>query len=140
MLRPLHDGLFSLLKTLPNDGTFDQDASFKRCVKKASETNHAFGYDLSAATDRLPISLQVSILTALIGREAAEAWRGLLVERFYWIPKNPYMEGEYNIRYTVGQPMGALSSWAMLALTHHLIVQFCAIRVHPVSYWTRFKG
>lgn len=23
--------------------------------------------------------------------------------------------------------MGALSSWAMLAITHHLIVQFCAI-------------
>jgi hypothetical protein len=26
-------------------------------------------------------------------------------------------------RYAVGQPMGALSSWAMLAVTHHLIVQ-----------------
>lgn len=28
------------------------------------------------------------------------------------------------VHYAVGQPMGALSSWAMLALTHHLIVQF----------------
>jgi hypothetical protein len=27
------------------------------------------------------------------------------------------------IRYAVGQPMGAYSSWAMLALTHHMIVQ-----------------
>lgn len=30
------------------------------------------------------------------------------------------------IRYTVGQPMGALSSWAMLAITHHFLVQYCA--------------
>lgn len=32
------------------------------------------------------------------------------------------------IRYAVGQPMGALSSWAMLALTHHFIVQYAAYR------------
>lgn len=27
-----------------------------------------------------------------------------------------------SVTYSVGQPMGALSSWAMLALTHHAIV------------------
>lgn len=31
-------------------------------------------------------------------------------------------------RYAVGQPMGALSSWGMLALTHHLIVQLAAYK------------
>lgn len=34
----------------------------------------------------------------------------------------------YKLKYAVGQPMGALSSWAMLALTHHAIVAFCAKR------------
>lgn len=29
----------------------------------------------------------------------------------------------------MGQPMGALSSWAMLALTHHVLVQLAASRV-----------
>ena len=33
------------------------------------------------------------------------------------------------VRYAVGQPMGALSSWAMLALTHHFIVAMAAVRV-----------
>jgi hypothetical protein len=33
------------------------------------------------------------------------------------------------LRYAVGQPMGALSSWAMLALTHHALVQYAAFRV-----------
>jgi hypothetical protein len=31
-----------------------------------------------------------------------------------------------NIRYAVGQPMGALSSFNMLAITHHIIVQVAA--------------
>jgi hypothetical protein len=73
LLRPLHDALFSLLKTLPNDGTFDQEASFNRCIEKAKASGAAFGYDLSAATDRLPISLQVVILAEFIGKKAALA-------------------------------------------------------------------
>lgn len=38
ILKPLHDTLFSFLKNLPNDGTFDQQASVKRCVEKATAT------------------------------------------------------------------------------------------------------
>jgi len=33
------------------------------------------------------------------------------------------------LRYAVGQPMGALSSWAGLAITHHFLVQLCAYRL-----------
>lgn len=73
LLKPLHSALFKLLQKLPNDGTFDQEASFARCVEKAKSNHCAFGYDLSAATDRLPIALQVSILSKLIGRGAANA-------------------------------------------------------------------
>nr|QDH89994.1 MAG: RNA-dependent RNA polymerase [Mitovirus sp.] len=35
-------------------------------------------------------------------------------------------EGLREVRYAVGQPMGAYSSWAMLALTHHVIVMVAA--------------
>jgi hypothetical protein len=33
-----------------------------------------------------------------------------------------------HVHYSVGQPMGALSSWAMLALVHHFLVQCAALR------------
>jgi hypothetical protein len=65
--------LFAFLKSLPNDGTFDQGAAVKRAASKAQKANCSFGYDLSAATDRLPIALQVEILSALIGDEGASA-------------------------------------------------------------------
>lgn len=31
------------------------------------------------------------------------------------------------VKYSVGQPMGCLSSFNMLALTHHMIVQAAAV-------------
>lgn len=71
-LKPLHEMLFKFLRGLPNDGTFDQHASVLRCAEKVERSGQSFGYDLSAATDRLPIALQVAVLTPLIGKSAAE--------------------------------------------------------------------
>jgi hypothetical protein len=73
VLKPIHEFLFAFLRGLPNDGTFDQHASVKRCMKKSLDNKCSFGYDLSAATDRLPISLQVAVLSTLIGEKAALA-------------------------------------------------------------------
>jgi hypothetical protein len=70
-LKPIHDALFSFLGRLPNDGTFDQEAAFSRAQEKARLSGKCFGYDLSAATDRLPISLQTCILQYWIGEDAA---------------------------------------------------------------------
>jgi len=39
-----------------------------------------------------------------------------------------YQGKQHVLKYSVGQPMGALSSWGMLALTHHVIVQVAAER------------
>lgn len=68
ILKPLHDALFDLLRKIPNDATFDQDLAFKRAILKSKASGHCFGYDLSSATDRLPIILQGAILEGLIGR------------------------------------------------------------------------
>jgi hypothetical protein len=69
----LHDYLFKILKAIPNDGTFDQAASIKRAGEKSEIANCSFGYDLTAATDRLPLALQVALLSSLFNTEMAEA-------------------------------------------------------------------
>jgi len=73
VLKPLHQWLFDFLSTLPNDGTFDQHASVKRCMLKVKSSGCSYGYDLSAATDRLPIKLQLSILEVFFGKDFANA-------------------------------------------------------------------
>jgi len=72
-LKGLHDYLFKILSNLPNDGTFDQAASVKRASQKAQEFGCSFGYDLTAATDRLPLSLQISLLSSLFNEQVAES-------------------------------------------------------------------
>jgi len=120
-LRPLHDQLFSVLKRIPQDGTMDQHKPLKALLKKKG-IKGLWSYDLTAATDRLPILLQHCILMPVLGLHGADWWQTLLVKRDY------HFKG-VNYKYSVGQPMGALSSWAMLAITHHAIVQFAYYRV-----------
>jgi hypothetical protein len=103
ILKPLHDFLFSILSNIEQDGTFNQGAPLEKLISK--KLPFLGSYDLSAATDRLPIDLQVSILSELIDEKFARAWKGLLVDRKYYLAKTK----EY-YSYAVGQPMGALSS------------------------------
>lgn len=63
VLKPLHQSIFSLLKVIPNDGTFDQDSSVERSKEKAEKHGCAYSFDLSAATDRLPSTLTAAILS-----------------------------------------------------------------------------
>jgi hypothetical protein len=65
LLRPLHDACFDILRMLPNDGTFDQDASVKRSSEKVEKYGVAYSFDLSAATDRLPAKLTAAIFQDL---------------------------------------------------------------------------
>jgi hypothetical protein len=125
---PLHSFLQKILRTISSDATFDQigvvEDRLAEEMLKFHRVPKAFSYDLSSATDRLPISLQIRLLTPLLGLEKAKAWANVLVGRDYSLPASAQASaGCEHVRYAVGQPMGALSSWCMLALTHHLIVQ-----------------
>lgn len=71
ILDPLHCAIFSVLRRIPMDGTFDQLAPVRRLVDKGHKAYYS--YDLSAATDRLPVSLQEQILALLVGPEFAKA-------------------------------------------------------------------
>jgi len=67
--KPLHRSIFSLLKKIPMDGTFDQLAPCRRLVDFYNDglIEDFYSYDLSAATDRLPIQIQSDILSVIFG-------------------------------------------------------------------------
>nr|UOL49035.1 MAG: putative RNA-dependent RNA polymerase [Mitoviridae sp.] len=122
-LKGLHNSIFATLRNMPQDGTFDQELAYERFISKVDRTVHMSGFDLSAATDRLPIELQVSILNTL-GIDGF-TWADMLNVTYSTPMEN--LENTRSVTYSVGQPMGAYSSWAMLALTHHVIVGCAAI-------------
>lgn len=145
VLRPLHDFLFGILKVIPQDGTFSQGKPLVALVERCQTENikHVWSFDLSAATDRLPIGLQQALLGTLTSPRLASNWKAVLVGRGYRVPKDlvttlgPKVTGR-EVRYRVGQPMGAYSSWSMLAMAHHCIVQFAAWRCGHRSWFNYY--
>lgn len=141
LLYPLHEYIFqSVLRLIPQDGTHDQGkpliALNEKIVGLLDTTGkaHVYSFDLKAATDRIPSELTVSALGNLVTPAVAKSWRELLVGLDY--SNRPFRHrnagsrwlSEAKIRYGTGMPMGAYSNWAMLALVHHLLVQFSAYR------------
>jgi hypothetical protein len=133
--QPWHDLFFKILKSIPEvDGTFDQDGLVERMVARGFKT--AYSYDLKSATDLIPLELY----HALAGDHFAKPfskWLNFVVNREFREPltkatKLDFSDQEWNDhlmhRYTRGQPMGCLGSWASLALVHHALVRFAMSR------------
>jgi hypothetical protein len=114
-LKEVHNYGFNLLRMIPQDRTFDQDPF---AIKKEGPY---YSIDLTAATDRFPIRLQQMLFEQLSSEDVARAWSNILTSHEVWVPWE-----NRSVKYATGQPMGAYSSWAIFALTHHLVVQYSA--------------
>jgi len=124
-LRPLHRYLGSILKRIPQDGTFDQVKPVASLLKRIPNDQKIYSFDLTAATDRLPLILQELLMGSLFNTAFGKAWADLLVCRPFFCSVRERSSDPRFVQYEVGQPMGAYSSWVILALTHHALVQFC---------------
>jgi hypothetical protein len=123
-LRPLHNSLLKLLRSLKSDMTFNQDGFHKNL-----KSGPYYSFDLKDATDRFPIALQQQVLSYLIGEAKAKAWAVILIQE-------PFSSRELGGQtyYRCGQPMGAYSSWATFALSHHLVVQRAAMETNKFPF------
>jgi len=121
-LKGIHNFLMEILRSLKTDATHDQNAGFTRVLKE-SKGKQAYSYDLSGASDRIPLELQKVVLKhAFNNEDLSESWSTVIADREFQTPT-----GE-QIRWEVGQPLGLLSSWPSFALWHHIFVQYCAFR------------
>jgi hypothetical protein len=142
VLKPFHDIAFDFLRILPTDGTHNQDKQRER-VKQWSERNKLlYCFDLTAATDRMPVILQAWVFyqSGVIDNFFSMiCWYRLIARRdFQFSPirgRTHPNEGK-TVRYAVGQPMGLYSSWAALALTHHCLVWYAA---HKAGHKSPFR-
>jgi len=106
------------------DCTFDQNRFTQHLAEIRLRNNSYHSIDLTAATDRMPIALQGRLVEYLYGSaEKMSAWKSILVDLPFTNKSFPK-----GVVYGTGQPMGAYSSWPVMALTHHIIVQVAAQR------------
>jgi hypothetical protein len=142
LFAPLHRVMEKVLKTFPQDATFDQDGKVKEFAERMYPKFWSF--DLTKATDLIPQQLYMPMMSVLLGSQlGAELWLKILVSRQFVFTRRPN-KGEVLLpdecttyhKYTRGQPMGAKSSWPALALLHHLLVLYAAkvVGVDPKSF------
>lgn len=129
-LRPLHTFLGGLLRRIPTDMTYNQGAFAPVDHLKGAEKYHSI--DLSAATDRMPVFLQRRILRLFMTAEKVDAWNRILTDLPFLV------NDDQLVKYSVGQPMGAYSSWPIMALTHHFIVRIAAIRAGLPAHFSDY--
>lgn len=118
VLKGLHQYLFRVLKKIPQDCTFDQ-GSF---IQKSKSWEIFYSVDLSSATDRFPIDFISGVLEGHLPSSYVRAWRRVMVGL-------PFRVNNTDINYSVGNPMGAYSSWASFALAHHYVIWLICMRL-----------
>jgi hypothetical protein len=131
VLNPLHKWLFAICKLFPQDATFDQEGALLKFASR-EDIKEYFSYDLTSATDLIPIQIYQAVLAPIIGTERISIWLELLVNKFFRCPKSIEAKDKDGkqakfVTYTRGQPMGALSSWGLMNLAHHVLVQFSVV-------------
>lgn len=127
VLSPFHEKLMAMLRTIPEDCTFDH-TKVVRTVKELHSKGHAFfGYaDLSNASDAIDKRLYARIGNIWLAN-LGDSWVQLF-DRDFTVPDSIIANWDTtqkrvnHVRYNTGQPMGALSSWPFMAFVHHTIV------------------
>jgi len=99
VLRPLHDMTYRLLRTISSDQTFNQSQG----IGSSLLGKVCFCFDLTAFTDRFPITLVKVLLSELVDNAYAEAWENVMVGYSF-----DYNNSKYS--YSVGNPMGFYTS------------------------------
>lgn len=121
LLEETHRSLYKLLETIPQDGTSSHDRAASTVKQWTADGKKLWSIDLTSATDRFPKVLQVEVIRSLLGEHWSNVW-----DRIMSIPAWSDKHNRY-ITYSVGQPMGAKTSWACFALTHHCLIRaLCA--------------
>lgn len=123
LLLPLHSAMMKWLRKQSQDGTFDQQKAVETVKHWTKEGKPLWSFDLTAATDRWPKAHQMLVIQRVAGPSWSHVWDWVL-------DINPYSEPhKRTVAYSVGQPMGAYASWASLAMTHHMLIRWCASRI-----------
>jgi hypothetical protein len=128
-LKPFQLQLDALVHRLPCDCTFNQGKFDAKILNRVSNSNlYAGSVDLSQATDNLPRKWGWFILITLlkcysvIGRMFSSTVLGSMA-LFEEVASSYWLNGDYQVEWTIGQPLGSLPSFDFLALTHNCLLE-----------------
>jgi len=123
-----------LVRTFKSDYTYNHIGGVRRALTFQGEL---FSVDLSNATDTIPVSIGLRLISDFADtsifpnlQQTVQDIKDVMVNRNFWHRSSDLKTGGYDssIRYSTGQPMGAYSSFPLLAATNHLLVAMAKTR------------
>jgi len=137
--QPLGKWLFNVLDGLPTDCTFDQRSAIPKICRWHDEGRTVYSFDQSSCTDLFPVDMQIELLARRFDRSLAESVKTVLTNR-EWELTYPKTKVSRKLKWSVGQPMGIYASWPLMAVCHHLLVQFASWRCTSLKQtWKPFE-
>jgi len=115
--RPLHSILEKMNKSFPESFVHNQLDGVREILGNMRNGKPVISLDLTAATDRLPRSLQVQILREMGLNDYAQGLEE--VSSYQW----DFPQAGTSVSYQVGQPMGLYGSFPLLNLTNCLLAR-----------------
>lgn len=142
MGEPAKRMLGELTKIIPEMHTHSQDAAKQQVSDALALGQKVHGYDATAFTDRLPFGLQDLVLTKLVDKgwlsEFDQASIHAMIKSDWAIHGLEKIKFQVNtVSWKVGQPMGYGPSFHLAALTHYIILRYCAAKV-KVQWQNKF--
>lgn len=123
-LEPLKDALFSTLRRVPNDYTFDQNAGVEYVQQLLQAGLPAASMDLSNATDNMPLSLQLELMSRLgVPTRWLQFFKSTCRGEWWVNTLKPPLSRWELLQWTEGSPLGLGPTFASFALLHHVIVR-----------------
>jgi hypothetical protein len=130
-LKQIHSIHFNFLRTIPTDRTFTQCPT----ITNKPSGHKYYSFDLSAATDRFPITFQEMFIKECFGEQVSLAWRMILTSFPFYVPWE-----DRTITYNCGQPMGAYSSWSTFTLSHHVVLHYIHTKLNLTEKFYMILG
>lgn len=122
-MRPIHDWLMKCLRAISSDCTFDQRRALPLIGKWQELGYELYSFDQSSCTDLFPFEFQLELIRERFGIPMMESIHTVMADREWSLTLK---DGTIKkVRWQVGQPLGMFGSWPLMALSHHLLVQYC---------------
>lgn len=129
-LAPLQEFVRAMLKRMPEDCSFDQNKFTSRVSQVLRDGGYVGSADLSAASDNLPREIAIHYLWTFAdwhlqgsNQEAIKVY----LNAFERLCEGPWENEQFFDAFKVGQPLGTLPSFPILALSNHLICRAAII-------------
>jgi hypothetical protein len=125
-LKPLHEKITQVLKSIPQDQSFDQAEGLPELSKlSVHQSIKFFCYDLTSFTDTFPLQLIVEWVSFMWGTEYSEALNFIMTGIEFEVQGT-----KLKVQYKTGNPMGFYGSFTLTSLLHHFLFFECCLELN----------